>query len=696
MNFNVLKLAVAKQFERLQKHGMFRVDNLPDPEGTPEAELQVPFKDQLWATYLGSFPAGSNELFRERTEHDCSCCKQFIRAVGNAVAIIDGKLETIWDVKVPAEPGYQVVADALAALVRSKPIADIFLHYEGHAGTDKNFEQLTSGVKTWEHFYVNIKREFVMPNKDIGKALNIPRTAKQTFLRSLTDIDTDTVQAVFDLIAQNSLYRGADYKFQVTEFLSQKKKFDKLTNDFDRSVFAWNGAKTLHGAVTGIGGSGIGALLYKIVEGTDFEDAIKFFETSIGCPTTFKRPTALVSKKMIENAKKTVDELGLTSALRRRYANLTDITINNVLFANSSTKQVLTGDVFDELGAATSQKVKALDRVEEITIEKFLSDVLPLSTSIELLVENRHTPNFMSLIAPMDPTAGQLFKWQNGFSWSYSGEFADSIKERVKAAGGSVEGDLCCRLAWNYDDDLDFHMHEPDGGHINFSSRSSRLGGKLDVDANGMDGIRPNPVENIFYANRGKMRDGTYTLEVNNFNRRTSDGVGFEVEIECDGQKHNFVYDRVLPSKKSVKVAEIVYKGGKFTVKPLIPSTTASKTVWNLPTQSFHQVNAVMLSPNYWDAVEIPGGHGLSGIGNLHYFFMLDGCQNDGSARGFFNEFLKAELTPHRKVMEIVGGKMKVEDTPNQLSGLGFSSTKRDEVVVRVKGSFTRTLKIKI
>jgi hypothetical protein len=42
----------------------------------------------------------------------------------------------------------------------------------------------------------------------------------------------------------------------------------------------------------------------------------------------------------------------------------------------------------------------------------------------------------------------------------------------------------------------------------------------------------------------------------------------------------------------------------------------------------------------------------------------------------------------------MVGSKIKVSGEENQLSGLGFSSTQRNSVVARVKGAFTRTIKI--
>ena len=543
MNFSTFKTAVAKQFELMAKHELFRVDV---------------DRDLLWQTYLGSYPEGTNPTYRERTEHDCSCCRQFVRAMGDVVAITDGKIVSIWDAKIPAEPAYQAVTDALAKLVKSRPLANMLLHYEKTAGTDKNFEQLVDKVQAWEHFFINIPQKFVMKSKDIGTLLGEHRAARDVLLRSLTEITDESIATVLELIAQNSLYRGEEHKFAVNAFKELKKAFSKLQPQ-QQDIFVWSTIKTVPASVSRIRNTVIGTLLTDLSEGKELEASVGAFEAKVA-PANYKRPTALITKSMIEKAKKQLEELGLTSALERRYATINDITINNILFANREARKVINGDVFDDLTAATGTKIKNLDKIEEVPIARFISEILPKATSIEVMFENSQAGNLVSLIAPSDPTAGRLFKWGNNFSWSYNGEVADSIKERVKKAGGNVTGEFCCRLAWDYTDDLDFHMHEPYSGHINFSNRRSlsRCGGMLDVDANGADGPVKDPVENIFYARQATMLEGLYTLNVNNYTRRSS-GAGFEVEIDIMGNVYSMSYDKALRQSESVKVAILKY-----------------------------------------------------------------------------------------------------------------------------------------
>lgn len=685
MEFMEFKQAVAAQFARMSKNGkLFRTNTE---------------KDTLWETYLGSFPEGTNPIYRVRTEHDCSCCKSFIRTIGGVVAIMpDGKKRSIWEFDEFVGPEYQAVANALHGLVMAQEIAGPFFHYEKHVGTDKNFEDILKGkgettsgsnIIQWQHFYVTLPTAVVTKKDQIGTLQGEARSNFDVALRGLREVTPDSVETVLELIAQNSLYRGEEQKAAVKTFQTLQKKFLKLTPE-DQVLFVWSlNNDVAFGAR--IRNTVIGTLLVDLSDGDDLEKAVKSFEAKVA-PTNYKRPTALVTKAMIDAAKKTVEELGLTSALERRYAVLTDLSINDILWADHGAKKKIAGaSVFDDIPVGAA--VPKLDKVETVSVEKFLADILPKADSIEVFVENRHTPNFVSLIAPGDPTAVPMFKWGNAFSWSYNGELADSIKEKVKAAGGVVEGLLCCRLAWNNSDDLDFHMHEPSGHRIYYGCRRvvSPCGGMLDVDANGADGNRPNPVENIAYSHSTAkhMQSGNYRLVVNQFSKRGTDNPGFEVEIDAGGTIYNFAHPQAVPAGALIDVALITFdaKTKAFTVKSKLESTSSSKMVWGIPTQQFNRVTAIMNSPNHWDG---------DVIGNKHLLFMIDGAKNDGAARGFYNEFLNGQLDKHRKVLELVGGKTKVKDSPNQLSGLGFSSTSRNTVTVKVTGSFTRIINVAI
>lgn len=670
MDFDKIRTAVAARFAQMTKDGQTLF-------------VTATTRDDIWATYLGSFPAGTDPIYRERTEHDCNCCKQFIRTVGNVVAIENGALVSIWDVEVD-DANYQIVADAMAQYVKSKPIANTFLHYEPHAGRAATFEQLVGTVRKWDHFHVTIPKAYVKPKAAIAGILSAERSQRDVMFRALSEITIDAIDTVLDLISQNSLYRGEEHKHAVSGFRKLKIAFDQAATAEQREYFAWKASCTAIPAIARIRNTSIGTLLVDLSEGIkDMEGAVRSFEAMVA-PANYKRPTALVTPKMVEAAKAAVAELGLTSSLERRYAALSDISINNILFADRSAKRKITGDVFDDIATQASRK-KTLNKIEEVPIAKFLADIVPNAETIELLVENRHANNFVSLITAVDPTAKPLFKWNNPFSWSYAGDVTDVIKERVKAAGGNVTGDVCCRLAWFNYDDLDFHMHEPSGQRIYFGNRRS-LTGSLDVDMNAGYGRSRTPVENIVYPDKQKMKNGTYILEVHQYNQRETTNVGFEVQIDVCGTVHTFHYDRPVTDRARHTIAKLHVKNGEVTVEPVMESQQRSKEVWDVTTETWQKVNVIMNSPNHWD--------GEQGIGNKHYFFMLDGCINDGTARGFYNEFLHSDLDKHRKVLEMVGSKIRTQETVNQLSGVGFSSTVRNNITVRVTGAFTRTIKV--
>lgn len=676
--FADLKAAVTTHFKRMGAHDLFRADITGD---------------ELWESYLASFPEGTNPLYRKRPVHDCSCCRQFVRTIGNVVAIVDDEVVSLWDIGGRRmHPAYRIVAQALSALVKSKPIANRFMHEEAKIGTDSNHEMGADGIaKTWGHFFVELPRandrKIVCAKADIGPALAESRARHDVLLRSLQDLSVDACVTVLDLIKQNALYRGEEHNMTVVAFLTLKRQFDTVP-ETGRDLFVWQWAVAAPVGVSKIRNTSIGSLLLDLSTGRDLEGAVGAYERMVA-PENYKRPTALVTQAMVNRARQVVDELGLASALDRRFATLADVSVNNVLFADRSARKLMKGGAFEGLATSAQVKPKNLDGLQEITAEAFLKDILPGAEKLEIMVENGHAGNFVSLVAPADPSARSMFLWDNRFSWSYAGDVADSVKERVKKAGGSVTGDLCCRLAWSNFDDLDLHMLEPGGYEIYFGNKRTRspAGGMLDVDMNAGGGHTREPVENIAYDLKATMREGTYELFVHQYAHRDRADIGFQVDFDFQGEVQTYRYEKPLPTGGRVPVVRFTFSrkdGIKILAGlPAARSSVVSRKIWNVDTHAFQRVNVVMLSPNHWDG---------RGVGNRHYFFMLDQCQNDGSARGFYNEFLGPDLTQHRKVFEILGAKMRAEVSPDQLSGIGFSSTQRNSIVARVSGS--RTLRV--
>jgi len=648
-------------------------------------------KDEMWNLYLDSFPAGTNEIYRERREHDCSCCRQFIKTIGNAVVIKNNKITTIWDFNTD-DSTYQPVLDALAAFIKSHAVSDIYVSKFKKIGTLQNYEEMENGhMHEWSHFFLELPDKFVdRSNRSEGDIKGGLRDTKNVFKRSLDEIDMDSLDTILELITSNTLYKGEEWKGALTEFRKYKKEYDKLTTEEEKNNFAWEQSVKVGIAIGRIRNHSIGTLLVNVSEGMDLDTAVKKYE-QIVAPSNYKRPKEIFTKKMLEDAKKTIEELGYIDSLSRRFATLDDITVNNILFSNKDSAKRIGGmdDIFGEMEREVISNPKKFSKVEEIPVDKFVSDVLPTVSEVEVYFENKHTNNMVSLIAPENRDAKTMFKWNNNFGWAYAGNMTDSMKERVKAAGGKVDGDLRFSIQWNEDGkdncDLDAHCKEATGFEIYYGDKYSRYtNGRLDVDIIHPDGNIA--VENITWADRRTMKTGKYLFFVHQFSGNARNG--FRAEIEFDGQIYSFDYNKSMRSGEKVNVAEVTYNAdGTFTIKELLPSNLSSKDVWGIKTNQFVPVSVICYSPNWWDTD--------NGVGHKHVFFMLKDCINPEQPNGMFNEYLKEELLTHKRVFAALGSKMHVKDSDDQLSGVGFSTTKRDEVIVKVKGKTERVLKVK-
>lgn len=657
-------------------------------------------EDKLYDLYLDSFSAGTNPIFRKRREYDCSCCRRFVKNIGKLVSFMDGQMVTVWDFDTKSDV-YQPVVDALAAYVKTCAVVNPYyvsrnMISDGKFGTEMNYEYDADhkAVRTWDHFAVEIPQRFIVNSYDVSTKMAEWRDSANVFKRSLEELTMDAVDTVLELIAQNSLYRGKEFEGLVRGFKSDKQVYDRLPDE-KKSAYVWMAPGGASMNRLRIRNTAIGTLLVNLSEGMDVDAAVTAFEKVVA-PANYKRPKAIFTKKMLEDAQKTVTELGYMNSLARRFATLDDITANNIMFCNRDAAPRVMGaaNPFEAMAKSLGTDPKKFGRAEEICIEKFVKEVLPTAAGLELFMENRFSKNMVSLIAPQDKSAPSMFKWSNGFSWAYTGNMADSdIRENVKAAGGKVDGVLRFSIQWNDvpgewdENDEDAHCIEPNKNHIYFGNKwHPRTDGCLDVDITHPSRDKA-AVENITWPDIKKMKEGEYSFYVHCFASRGGK-TGFRAEIEFDGNIYSFNYDKPLHGGQNVAVAKVTLKDGKFSIKELLPSSTSTREIWGVNSNQFVPVSVAMYSPNYWDE--------QTGNGNRHYFFMLKDCVNPEKPNGFYNEFLKADLLQHKRVFEALGSQMAVQSVDDQLSGVGFSETQHNSFIVKVQGATERVLKVVI
>lgn len=619
--------------------------------------------DELFDKYLQAFPEGTNPTFRERTEHDCQTCKRFVRRLGGLVTIRHGHVVTVWEGYASLPEPYRTVAAALDAAVRASAVRGVFRTKERAFGEEHNYDPKTN--EKCHHFHGAVAdRHFAA---DPGPKLAELTSAYQVFSRGLTEIRPSDLEAVLDLIDSNGLYRGQEHREAVAGFLDLQRR--QLASD-NMTLFVW---EHLDHKYARFRNTVIGTLLTDLAEGKDLEHAVKSFETKVA-PASYKRPTSVITQKMVEQAVQTLTDLGLYGAIARRYARLSDISVNDVLFVDNDAKGRMKDGIAALLEGSVKRSAPDLKHAIKLPADTFVRDFLPGAKTLELFLENRHAGNFVSLTGADGPE--RLFKWDNNFAWDYDGN-ADSVKQRVKAAGGNINAKLRVSLSWYNFDDLDLHATTPDRVRIYYGNKL----GVLDVDMNAGSGHTRTAVENLAF---NALKDGVYEISVNQYRRRETVDFGFAVEVEFGGQVHQYSYAKAVRDNETVRCFKLHIKSGELVkIETELTGGTSSQEKWGVKTEMLVPVQLVCHSPNFW---------GDNKVGAKHLIFALKNCKNPGSARGVFNEHLRADFEKHRKVMEVLGSKTKCAYSDEQVSGVGFTAARGDSVTVVVDGKRAYTL----
>jgi len=271
MEFKEVKSLLIKHINKMVKDAthLFTVEIGKQPNGE--------ITDVLWETYINNFPAGANPLFRKKGEHECSACRRFIRQFGSVVAIRANKLVSIWDVDI-TDAEYSPSFKALAKLVKSEAIKNVYFAKESLIGVERNVDNLDPKIK-WEHYAYTLPSRFVLNTRttSIEAEQAKYRDSKNCYQRAMVEITRDSIETVLELIAQKSLYKGEEHKAILEKLLRLNKEYAKVPEK-ERDNYAWVKSIEVGEAVSRVRNHLIGMLLVEISSGTELDEAVRKYE----------------------------------------------------------------------------------------------------------------------------------------------------------------------------------------------------------------------------------------------------------------------------------------------------------------------------------------------------------------------------------------------------------------------------------
>ena len=365
-----------------------------------------------------------DHLPRERRPyHTCSCCLTFLRRFGRLATVTrnGGIASALWNPD--TVPGlYREAVAAMAGTVARGRIRSPFLASDETWGTPEagGFAHFALAVPE-AHRYAGV----VLTAR---QAMAARREDFRTLSHALEVFDRRTVAQALTLLRAEALYR-AEKVIGPAEFLLRLHDEVPRKAGARRDAVLWRAVATAPPGFCTPRGAMIGTLLEDIAAGLDFATVKARFDAKMH-PLRYQRPQAAPKVGNIAQAERLFAQLGLETALRRRYARLEEIpTIWRPVRVEPSVEAETTGSsslrgagIFGHLRTRVASAADAsLDMpAQAITWTKFAREVLPDARRMWVFAAGRMS--FCGLVTAVDPKAPPLLQWdlpeaRNPVSW---------------------------------------------------------------------------------------------------------------------------------------------------------------------------------------------------------------------------------------------------------------------------------------
>lgn len=353
-------------------------------------------KDALWEAYLSGF-----EDPEIRQQHDCHCCKSFIKKYGGLVYIQGTELHSlVW----PAYTDTKLYSQSLENML--KLFNDCNIAYP-FITTQKELGKMLD-PSGWTHFWVRGgglgSLCSVKPNREAAELA----TNKRMIEEFLPATPLEMLTLVCEALKGDSIVSREKHQFMANWLRDAKRKYLGLKTHAERRNFLWHLAATAPTGFCHAKNTVVGMFIQDLQAGKSLDEARQRLNAAM-CPLQYQRPQAAPTEGNIRVAERLIAELGLERSLERRMATLEDI--QEYVWTPYARTEEQRG-VFSHLMQKTKKlEIPSDSYINNVSWVVFERDVLPEVRSMRVKMSGNMP--FYGLTAGVHPDAPPLFQWDS-------------------------------------------------------------------------------------------------------------------------------------------------------------------------------------------------------------------------------------------------------------------------------------------
>jgi hypothetical protein len=342
----------------------------------------------LWKAYLDYLPG-------DRQHYTCKCCEAFVRSYGGLVHVLESGLHVsvLWSIN--DVPGFfRTPVREMWDLVSKANVNGVFYSAQPTLGSKEK--------GGWSHLSGSYP---ATPN---ANAKSAEKSQDFGMLKhGLSDYPIDLARQAVRILEADALDRSEKALGVAQWFFKLHESLEGVKDQRRRNNLIWLAVATAPPGFCHVRSTMIPTLLDDLKAGMDF-DTVKTRWAKKMHPLQYRRPTAEVSDGQIKAAEKLVEELGIASAFRRRFATLDDVQVK-LWTPTELPKRPDSGGVFGHLRKPTPATKVDLPEAR-VTWTKFQRDVLPKAYSMSVQVTGG-LQYFYGLTTAVDPEAVPIIQW---------------------------------------------------------------------------------------------------------------------------------------------------------------------------------------------------------------------------------------------------------------------------------------------